>query len=396
MRLSFRPAPDMAAVWLMALGVTLGYASLLYVFGALLVPVQEATGWTKPQMAGGVTLAVVLAAVVAPFTGRLVDRGLGVELMVGGAVVGGIALLAIGQARTLWQWYAAWLLIGPAMAATLYETCFAYLTRRLGPEARPAIIRVTLLGGLASTLAFPLGAAMALHGGWRLAFAGFAALEILVAAPAFWLGGRILRRSERRGTTSAPSDGRGAVRRAMRKRGFWLLAVGLALGTMNHSVLSTYFIPVFTGLGAGAGLAVAAAATVGPFQVAGRFLLMLMGASVPVRGATLLSFAGLALSSALLLFAGLAPWLIFLFAVVQGASIGIMSILRPLIVAEVLGTEDFGAISGAIAAGPWLATAAAPALGAALFATGGPELLAGACAAMAAVGLGLTLAVRRG
>jgi MFS family permease len=389
-----RPASDAVAVWLLALGVTLGYASLIYVFGALLVPVQEATGWTKPQMALGPTLALLAAAALSPLNGRLVDRGFGVELMAGGAILGGLALLAVGQARGLAQWYLAWIAVGPAMTATLYETCFAFLTRRLGPLARPAIIRVTLLGGLASTLAFPLGAFIAHHGGWRWAFAGFAGLEIAVAAPAFWLGGRLLRRTERLGAPQPPVA-TGAARRALRTRGFWLLTAALALSTMNHSVLSTYFIPVFAGLGAGQALAVAAAATVGPFQVAGRLVLMLMGASAPVRGSTLLAFGGLALASGLLLAAGIAPLLIFAFAVIQGASIGILSILRPLIVAETLGTEGFGAISGAISIGPLLATAAAPALGAGLFASGGSALVAAVCLAMAGTGLALTLAVRR-
>lgn len=388
-----RPAGDRVAVWLLAVGVTFGYASLLYAFGAILQPVQEATGWSKPALAGAVTLALVLAAAVSPLAGRLVDRGFGAELLVGGAITGGLSLLAVSQARELWHWYLAWAFVGPAMTASLYEASFAFLTRRLGPLARPAIIRVTLVGGLASTLAFPLGAWIAAHGGWRWAYAGFAALELFGTAPAFWIAGRLLRRSDRLGGISARPNP-GAVRRAMRRPAFWLIAIAFGMASLNHSLLSTYFIPVFTGLGAGAGLAVAAAATVGPFQVAGRFILMLTGSRAPVLGATWLAFGLLTASSALLWGAGTEIRLIFGFAVLQGVGIGIISILRPLLIAEVLGTENFGAVSGALAIVPLLATAAAPALGAGLLATGGAMLAAAATLAMGLAGLGLTLALR--
>lgn len=145
------------AVWLLALGQTLIYAGCYYSFPALLPDLVAATGWTKAELALGPTLAFLLMAGLTPFTGRLVDRGLGGEMLVWlpGLAALGVAVLALVD--SLAGWLALWALIGVAQAGSLYETCFAFLTRRLGDGARAAITRVTLVAGFAGTLAFPLG-----------------------------------------------------------------------------------------------------------------------------------------------------------------------------------------------------------------------------------------------
>lgn len=143
---------------MIALGQTMGWASLFYIYGALLVWIETDTGWNRAGLALGLTLALLVSGLAVGMAGRLVDRGLGAELLTGGAALGGVALLMLSQVQSLTQWYMVWALIGLAMSASFYDMCFAFLTRRLGVNARGAIIRVTLAAGLASTLAFPLGA----------------------------------------------------------------------------------------------------------------------------------------------------------------------------------------------------------------------------------------------
>lgn len=375
--------------------MTLGYAALLYSFGALIVPVTGDTGWGKAHVAFGLTLALLVAAAISPLSGRLVDRGLGVELMVGGAGLGGAALLVIASAGSLTHWYLGWALVGPAMAASLYDTCFSFLARRLGAAAaRPAIVRVTLVAGLASTLAFPLGAALAQEFGWRGAFRGFALLELALAAPAMaWAGAR-LRRRERAAGGPRPPDPPGLLRAALRTRRFWLMAGAFATAWLNHTMLVTFFIPLFTGLGTGPAVAVAAASTVGPFQVMGRLVLMALGQRAPPLLSTRITFALMCLAALVLAAAGLALPLVFAFAALQGAAIGMMSILRPVLTLDQIGLGGFGAVSGALSIAPLLATAAAPLLGAALLGGGGPQALILGALAISGVGLVLTLLLR--
>ncbi len=382
------------AIWMLALGQTFGWASLYYIYGALLVWIEADTGWDRASLALGLTLALIVSAIFVGFAGRLVDRGWGAELLIGGAGLGGLALLGLSQVTSLLGWYFMWACIGLAMSASFYDICFAFLTRRLGPDARPAIIRVTLMAGLASTLAFPMGAVLAQTFGWRGAVASFGVLQICATVPLFYFAGKILRRSERAQVVEKLADSKPRMRQIIQRPGFWLLAGAFGLAAMNHTMLVTYFIPLFTGLGVAKTTAVVAASTVGPFQVMGRLFLMVRGGHITTLFSTWMALLGLALSSLILMSAGLASVLVFIFAAIQGASIGMTTILRPVLIAEVMGRKGFGAVSGAVASVPLTATATAPVIGALMLKVGGVYGLLTASLALAVAALGLAMLIR--
>ena len=112
--------------------------------------------------------------------------------------------------------------------------------------------------------------------------------------------------------------------------------------------------------------------------------------------ATMLALGSVVTAGVLLWLAGLAPLLVFGFALAQGAGMGLMSILRPLLIADILGRRGFGTISGAVAVSPILASAAAPALGALLLTMGGTGLVYASCLAMAVTGWGIAALLLRG
>lgn len=374
-----------AAVWLLAGGQTLTYAGVYYAFPALLPDLQAETGWTVAELALGPTLAFLVMAALTPFSGRWVDRGLGGEMLTYAPVLAALGVAGLGLAPSVPVWLALWALIGVAQAGSLYETCFAFLTRRMGDQARGAITKVTLVAGFAGTLAFPLGDALARAFGGQGALIAFAGL-VLLAAPVNGLAVRRLRRQERAGAQRSDPEP-DALRAALRRPAFWALSAAFGLIYLNHGVLITYVLLLFEDRGAAATAATFAAACIGPSQVLGRLVLLLNAARIGNTRATLFSLSAIALASAALLVAGVLPALIFLFAGLQGAGIGLISILRPVLVAEILGRRGFGAISGAVAVAPILASAAAPSVGAGLLHLGGPWLIYLACLAMAACGL---------
>lgn len=383
-----------AAVWLLAGGQTLVYAGCYYSFPALLPDLVAATGWTKGELALGPTLAFLIMAGLTPFTGRLVDRGLGGEMLIWLPGLCALGVAGLGLVGSLAGWLALWALIGVAQAGSLYETCFAFLTRRLGDGARAAITSVTLVAGFAGTLAFPLGHWLGSALGGQGALVVFAGL-IFLAMPLNALAVRQLRQRERAGQVTPPSPP-GILQAALRKPAFWIIAVGFLAVYLNHGILITYALILFADRGAAPGLAALAAACIGPAQVAGRLVLLAAGARVTTTQATMASLGGTVLAGLLLWLAGLAPWLIFAFALAQGAGIGLTSILRPVLIAEILGRQGFGAISGAAAVAPILASAAAPSVGAGLLALGGPGLVYAVCLALAVTGLALmALLLRR-
>lgn len=385
--MSARPDNGGMAVWLLAVGQTLIYAGCYYSFPALLPDLEAATGWTKAELALGPTLAFLIMAGLTPFTGRLVDRGLGGEMLIWLPGVAALGVAGLGLVGSLAGWLGLWAVIGVAQAGSLYETCFAFLTRRMGNGARAAITRVTLVAGFAGTLAFPLGHWLGEAFGGQGALIAFAGLVALVM-PINALAVRQLRRRERAGQALPPTPP-GTLQAALRKPAFWMIAASFMAVYLNHGILITYVLVLFADRGAEAGMAALAAAAIGPAQVAGRLVLLAAGARVTTAQATIASLGSVVLAGGLLLLAGAAPILIFVFALAQGAGLGLTSILRPVLIAEILGRQGFGAISGAAAVAPILASAAAPSVGAALLTLGGPGLVYVACLALAVVGLAL-------
>jgi MFS family permease len=383
-----------AAVWLFALGQTLVYAGSYYAFPALLPDLEAATGWSKATLALGPTLAFLIMAGLTVVTGRLVDRGLGGEMLVAGPVLAALGVLGLAFARTPVEWLAAWALIGVAQAGCVYETLFAFLIRRLGLGARAGITRVTLVAGFAGTLAFPLGhwAGDQFGGqGGMLVFAGVT----LAGLPCHWGAVRSLRRRER--VELAPrAEPPGRLQAALRRPAFWAVAGCFGLFGLNHGILLTYVLELFADRGVASGLAATAAACIGPSQVLGRVLFMLGEARITTARATLVALGAVVAASLILWLAGMAPLLVFGFALAQGAGMGLMSILRPLLIAELLGREGFGAISGAVAMAPILASAAAPALGALMLTTGGTGAVYAGCLAMALAGWATAAVLLRG
>jgi len=387
---------DPLAVWLLAVGQTLGYAAMLYLFSAILTVVQADTGWSRATLALGPTVSLLVAAAAAPFAGRLVDAGQSARLLTWGAALGAVAVASLALVTAPWMWIAAWAVIGLAYAASLYDVCFAFLTRRLGPGARAAITRVTLVAGFASTLAFPAGAGLAEAYGWRIAALVFAAVQLAATVPLnAWAAAR-LRRRERPPLPGQRDRENGALRDALRRPAFWGITGALGLVSLNHVMLFTYALPMMQDRGAAPAMAVLAAACVGPAQVAGRIVLMLTESRVGVNRAAAAMMAGYVLGSIALIAAGVAWWLVFAYAVAQGAAVGMMSILKPVIIAEVLGRRGFGTVSGTISVATQAGTAAAPLMGALVQGTGGMGAMIGLAATLALAAAVLMGAVFRG
>ncbi|MDQ2068171.1 MFS transporter [Xinfangfangia sp. CPCC 101601] len=388
---------DSLSVWLLALGQLILYAGSYYSFPAVLPFLEAETGWSKASLAAGPSVGFLLMAGLTMLSGRLVDRGFGGELLVGAPVLAALGLCFLALARSPAEWIAAWALIGVAQAGCLYETCFSFLTRRLGTGARSAITQVTLIAGFSGTVTFPLGHILGQAMGGQAALWVFAGLVLATAVPLNLVAVIRLRRRARAAGLSAAPDQPGALAAALKRPEFWAIAGIMGLIWLNHGILLTYVLELFADRGASAVLAAGAAAFIGPAQVVGRLGLMLAGARISTMRATLASLVSAVLAVALLWSAGLSVYLILGFALLHGAAMGLLSILRPLLTVEVLGRTGFGAISGAVSVPALLGSAAAPAAGALLLQLGGTSFVYGSCLAMTGLALlaGVWLA-RRG
>jgi MFS family permease len=162
---------------------------------------------------------------------------------------------------------------------------------------------------------------------------------------------------------------------------------------LNHWMLMSFLVPMLVERGVDHGTAVLAASLVGPAQTAGRMVLMRFEAGVSTVMAIRWVLIGIVVSAVVLAGAGASASMTFGFAILQGAALGTMTILRPVWVAEVLGRAHFGQINGLLSIPSLGASALAPLFAAALFETFGPSgiLLAAFVTAAAALALGLRL-----
>lgn len=387
---------DSLSVWLLAFGQLIVYAGTYYCFPALLPFLEAGTGWSKGVLAMGPTLGFLIMASLTMASGKLVDRGLGGEMLIAGPVLAALGVIGLSLASTATQWLMAWAVIGLAQSGCLYETCFSFLTRRLGMKARSAIIHVTLVAGLSGTVTFPLAHVLGQRMGGQGALLVFALLVLICVVPLNLIAVTRLRRQARAAGIAPRPDAPGALKAALHRPEFWAIAAIVGLIWFSHGILLTYVLELLADRGASAVLAAGAAAFIGPAQVAGRLAMMASGARVTSAGGTVLSLVALVLAGVVLLAAGFAVPLVLLFALLQGAGIGLISMLRPILTADVLGRQGFGAISGAVAIPSLLGAAAAPAAGAWMLGFGGPQLVYSLCLAMAVLALivGIWLAKR--
>ena len=139
------------------LGVTqiLAWGAIFYT-PVLIVPLIAAErGWSIAFAMGGFSVGLLTAGLVAPYVGRSIDRFGGHVTMTIGSLIGALGLALIVQAAHPVAYYAVWMVLGVAMAMSLYDSAFATLGRIFGVGARRPITALTLAGGFASTVSWP-------------------------------------------------------------------------------------------------------------------------------------------------------------------------------------------------------------------------------------------------
>ncbi|HSF96784.1 MAG TPA: MFS transporter [Thermohalobaculum sp.] len=371
----------------LALAQTIIWASLYYSFPALLPEWEADLGWSKTELSGAFTAALVVTALLAPTAGRLIDRGDARLIHPGGALMGAALLAVLSQVTELWQFYAVWIALGVAMSASLYEACFAIITVTIGGRARSAITTVTLVAGFAGTVSFPSAHFLAGQFGWRIAILCFAAGIVVLVIPMMMLGLKLLehhRAPEEPAAEAGDSAGRASV---TRRPAFWCLAFGFGSIGLVHGLILAHLLPILAGRGIAEGTAVFAASMIGPMQVLGRVVMLATERRTSTFGVALTCYLGMGLGCTALLFAGLSPWLVGVFVVLHGAGYGTASIVRPVLTAEVLGRRRFGAIAGLLAIPFMGGFAIGPTVAALVWEVGGYDMVIGLAVAAVAAGL---------
>jgi predicted MFS family arabinose efflux permease len=315
-------------------------------------------------------------------------------MMTSAVILGGCCLLLLTQVEYRWQFYLVWGVIGVCMAGSLYEPCFALITRARGEHAKRAIIIVTLVAGFAGTISFPVAHSMTLAFGWRSSVLLLGLVAILLVAPLMWLGASAVEQAgnARRTAIVHPVT---SQRSFLHSPVFWCLALGFGLGALMHGITLHHLLPILDERDIHPEVAVIAISFIGPMQVAGRLAMMATERHASNHHIAITCFVLMAISVLLLIGAAVTPALLIGFVILFGGAYGMVSIVRPLIAREMLGEQQFGAKSGALALVYLVGTASAPFMGSLVWSRGGYDLLLPGLIVLAVSGLGLYLSAHR-
>jgi MFS family permease len=258
----------------------------------------------------------------------------------------------------------AWIVMGLGMGAGLYDAAFATLGRIYGQGARTAITSLTLFGGLASTICWPLSAWLVSDLGWRGACWTYAAIHLLVLLPIYLL---LLPRQVRHQTDGATPHAAATPRPRHNTARDWtvllLLAGVIAVAAMISATMSVHMLTILQARGLTLASAVAFGAMVGPSQVGARAIEMAIARfHHPIW--TMVVSAALVVLGLGVLWAGLPLMALALMA--YGGGIGLESIARGTVPLALFGAEGYAALMGKLALPSLLLQAAAPSLGALL------------------------------
>ena len=379
----------------LVLGVTqiLAWGAIFYP-PVLTVPLIAADrGWSMTFTMGGFSLALLTAGLASPRVGLFIDRFGGHRVMPFGSLIGALGLLGLVYADHPVAYLAVWMLLGVAIAASLYDPAFATLGRIFGAAARQPITALTLAGGFASTVSWPATHVLIQSVGWRGTYLVYAGLLALVAAP---LHAFALPRT--RTDPARRPDGQPQVPSVVLPPKGWpfiLVAAAFAAYAFVPSGLSAHLLAIFGRAGIDAATVVAIGALFGPAQVGARICEFVFARRIHPLNVARFAVGMLLVAFALVALFGISVAIAATFALMFGMANGLITIARGAVPLALFGPAGYGHLMGRIG-GPFLVMQAIAPLALAFVAerTSDPAVLAvvAAFALLSFIGL---VAIRR-
>lgn len=348
-------------LWL-SLAQLISWGSVFYAFALLLEPVERELGLSRAESSVAFSLALLAEGLLAWPVGRLIDRGHERIVMSAGSLLLGLCLLLHSAIASRTGFYLVWLGLGVGLAGTLYPPAFAVVIRRHPHNFRRAIIVMTFLGGLASTVFMPLTAWLIATLGWRQALWPLAALHLLVCAPLHAL----TLRGAPPPATPHPQTPQAPLRRHLLSAPYLLVGTFIVLLMGVTAALPAHMVSLLRENGLSERWVIAVPAAVGVLQVLGRALLFFFEHHLDLHQVNRLIPCLIPLGLLVLLLAPLAGsaqvGVVLLFVLLYGMGNGMFTIVKGTAVAEYVNREQAASLNGALGLPMALGRAAAPLL----------------------------------
>jgi len=350
--------PRKLVIAVLGIGQILVWGASYYLPTVLAKPVADDTGWPMTWVIGALSLGLLVSGLVSPRVGHLIERHGGRPVLAASAILLAIGLLIQALAPNIPVFVLAWLVIGVAMGAGLYDPAFSTLTRLYGDQARTAITSLTLWGGFASTVCWPLTAALVEQVGWRGASLAYVGIMLLLVLPLYWFGLPV----EPATTRTAAKPAAPVTARARRENRIFLLilAGSFTLASIVMTVVAVHLIALLQDRGFSLAAAVSLGMLIGPSQVGARVLEAAFGRKVHPIWSLLICTIAVAVGLATLLGS---VELVALGLILYGGGNGLRSIARGTVPLAMFGREGYAVLMGWIALPVLVAQAISPTIG---------------------------------
>jgi MFS family permease len=353
--------------WTLAITQTIGYGVLAYVFGVFVKPMELELGWTRTQTSTAFSIALLCAGLSAIPVGRFVDRRGARLVMTLGSSLGVVLVLAWSFVQSLSVFYIIMVGLGLTMSTVLYDVAFTVVAVWFRQGRSRAMLVITLVAGLASTIFIPLATLLNETLGWRDALRVLALiLAVTVPLHAFVLRRKpqdlgLLPDGDLLENPEIARDPSIKTRAALGLSAFWFLLVSVTLVRFAVSVMIPHLVPLLTERGYSPTLVASAAGSIGLLQLLGRIFFTPFSSRLSLPNISAITFGIHALGLACLLFipTTVGVWLFVLF---YGASNGAITLARAALLADIFGSSNYGQLNGVISFSVAITGAIAPLL----------------------------------
>ena len=347
---------------------------LYYAFTVFLDPMQRELGWSTATLTGAYSLALLVSGIAALPVGRWLDRYGPRLMMTLGSILATLLVAGWAMVDSVFGFYLIWAGIGLAMSVTLYEPAFVIVARWFHRFRSRALTMLTFVAGFASVIYIPLAGWLVVSYDWRTALWIMAGLMAIGTIP---IHAFVLRKSpedigERpdgdrapthQDTATSPSTGSATpsltLSDALKQRVFWWTAAAFVLANFTTLAIFVHLVPFLIQEGFSAGFAASMAGIAGIMALPGRLLFTPLGDYIKRQYVAAIIFGFIALGLAILLLLDSRTGVV-IFVVLFGMAFGAITPARAAIVADLYGSTNYGAISGALATGITFARAASP------------------------------------
>ena len=349
-------------VWALSVTLTVNFGVLLYAFSVLLPPMRHDLHASVGELSGAVSVSIAVTGLLAPVVGAWLDHHGARSLMALGSLVAAASVAGWSQARTLPELYLAFVGVGVASAAILYDAAFAVIAVWFEQQRNAALLTTTIVAGFASTIFLPTTQALTDWLGWRGALLVLAALCGVTAIPHALL----IRRSpsdiglapdgvQPEATVEPPAVALHVnvlthlrdpvLLDALRLRTVRWLTAGTVALAVGVGVVIVYLVSYLRAHGYSPRAAAFGAGAIGVLSVTGRIALTSAARRLRLARVTAAMVAGQAVGMVALVVLP-RPVGLVVFVVTFGAGFGVMTIARAALLASYVPTHVFARVSG--------------------------------------------------